>query len=237
MKEVLILQHVASENAGTIQQYLEKSRIPFRYVRLYKNEALPERLDSVRAVIVMGGPMNVYQEKEYPFLKSEDVFIKELVDKNIPYLGICLGAQLLAKALDARVMKAKAPEIGWGDVHLSKNAASDNLFSVIKSSSLRVLQWHEDTFDIPRGAVHLGSGDVVPNQCFSYKTLFYGFQFHIEVNRSMLEDWFKSSKELEKILNEYDNYKEELEKIAWTIYKNFFDLSGEISSSVKVPVS
>ncbi len=141
-KEVLILQHVANEGTGTIRNYLDAQKISYRFTRLYDDGDLPKVLDEVRSVIVMGGPMNVYQEDKYPFLKEENIFIKNLIEKKPPYLGVCLGSQLLAKSLGARVMKAKAPEIGWGSVQLSKNAAKDPLFLEFKTSELKVLQWH-----------------------------------------------------------------------------------------------
>ena len=183
---------------------------------------MPEMLDTVRAVVIMGGPMNVYQEAEFPFLKEEDIFIKKLIKAKIPCLGVCLGSQLLAKSLGAKVMKAKAPEIGWGDIRFSKDAVKDPLFSSLEDSKLRVLQWHEDTFDLPSNAVHLASSEWVPNQAFRYEDRFYGFQFHVEVDRLMLEDWFKKSNDLAEILEEYDRYQEKLSVITEVIYGNFF---------------
>ena len=223
-KKVLILQHVPNEGAGTIRDYLEDKKIPFRFIHLDANEPLPENLETVRSAVVMGGPMNVYQETEFPFLKEENSFIKNLIKKKIPYLGVCLGAQLLAKALGAKVIKAQAAEIGWDDIQLSENAAQDPLFSELKTSQLRVLQWHEDTFELPSGAVHLASSALVPNQAFRYEDRFYGFQFHVEVDRPMLEDWFKKSKDLLNVLHEYDRYQKSLSAITEIIYRKFFSI-------------
>ena len=128
-KEVLILQHVPNEGAGTFLDFLEKKKIPFRTVALYQNDPLPQDLSAARAVLVMGGPMNVYDEEKYPFLKKEDAFIIRLLSENIPCLGICLGSQLIAKALGGKVYKAKRPEIGWDEVQLSEEARKDPLFS------------------------------------------------------------------------------------------------------------
>ncbi len=225
VKEVLILQHVANEGAGTIRDYLLSQKIPFRFIHLYANEPLPKKLDAVRSVVSMGGPMNVYQETEFPFLKEETIFIKSLIREKIPCLGVCLGSQLLAKSLGAKVVKAEAPEIGWDDIRLSETAAKDPLFSELKIPKLRVLQWHEDTFELPRGAVHLASSKLVPNQAFRYEDRFYGFQFHVEVDRLMLEDWFKKSGNREKILQKYDGYQKKLSGITEVIYRNFFKLS------------
>lgn len=224
-KEILIIQHIAAERAGTIERYLEVNKMPFRYIKLHESEALPEKMDNIRAVVVMGGPMNVYQEKEFPFLVKENLFIKKIIEKGIPYFEICLGAQLLAKALGARVMKAKAPEIGWDRISLSEAGAQSPLFQGLGKSELKVLQWHQDTFDIPRSAVHLASSEAVPNQAFCFQNRFYGLQFHVEVTRPMLEEWFKPSGELEKILKEYDGYQKDLTAITEIIYKNFFKKS------------
>jgi GMP synthase (glutamine-hydrolysing) len=224
-KEVLILQHVANEGAGTIRNYLETQKIPFRFIRLYAGELFPKKLETVHSAVIMGGPMNVYQEAEFPFLKEEDTFIRNLIKQEIPCLGVCLGSQLLAKSLGAKVMKAKSPEIGWDEIRFSKEAARDTLFSKLKIPTLRVLQWHEDTSDLPQGAVHLASSQLVPNQAFRYEDRFYGFQFHVEVDRPMLEDWFKKSSDQAKILEEYDQYRTKLSEITEIIYRNFFKLS------------
>ena len=170
--------------------------------------------------------MNVYEEEKFPFLVDENRFIQRLILENIPMLGVCLGSQLLAKALGAKVMKAGSPEIGWGDVSFSPQTAEDPLFSKLKSQKLRVLQWHEDTFELPKGAVHLASSKIVPNQAFRYKDRFYGFQFHVEVDRPMLEDWFNNSNIQAMVLKEYDDYKPKLSAITESIYRNFFHLSS-----------
>lgn len=224
MKRAVILQHIASENAGTILGHLEKNEIPFQTVHLYEpGHSLPA-LDEVCALIVMGGPMNVYEEDKFPFLKEENRYIQDAVKRNIPYLGVCLGSQLLAKALGARVYKAARPEIGWDEVRLSESAQKEGIFSGLGSGRLKVLQWHEDTFDLPAGAAHLASSDAVPNQAYSLNGLFYGLQFHIEVDRPMLEQWFAKKEDLGKILSEYDAYRDKLAGLTDRIYRDFFAL-------------
>ena len=228
-KQVLVLEHVPSEKAGTILDFLNTQKIQFREVALYrKGYALPDP-DSVSALVVMGGPMNVYEEDKFPFLAEENNFIRRCVDAGIPYLGICLGAQLLAKALGARVYKAAQPEVGWGDVQLSEQARRDPLFGNLNSKTLRVLQWHEDTFDLPKNSVSLASGNVVPNQAYCVEGRFYGFQFHVEINRGMLEDWFKNRPDLSRILAEYDRYREALNAITDKIYRGFFQRTESLS--------
>lgn len=209
---IYILKHISNENAGMIAEVLQKSGAPFREIALYAGEALPSP-ETVTAAIIMGGPMNVYEEEKHPFLRAEDTFIKALLSRETPCLGICLGAQLIAKALGAKVYKAARPEVGWDDVQLSGEAQKDVLFSQINGKSLRVLQWHEDTFDLPKGAVLLASSAVVPNQAYRYKDNIYGFQFHIEVNKTMLADWFAQSSQKDMILKEYEIQKTELGRL------------------------
>ena len=225
-KEIIILQHVENETAGTLLDYLKNHDLPFRVVPLYKDDFLPD-LNIVRSLIVLGGPMNVYEEDKYPFLKKEDAYIKEAMRLRVPTLGICLGAQLLAKALGARVFKAKAPEIGWGTITLTPQSKDDPLFKDFKPPVLKVLQWHEDSFDLPTYAIHLASSKLVPHQVYVYAGIFYGFQFHIEVNREMITDWFKKKIELSMYLREFDEYQPKLQKIANNIYENFFNLSDK----------
>ena len=223
-KRVVILQHVASEKAGTLLDYLEKNKIPFEAVNLYEKGHVLPPLASVRALIVMGGPMNVYEEDQFPFLIEENRYIQEALKKKIPYLGICLGSQLLAKALGAKVYKATQEEIGWQEVNLLPESAKDSVFSCLDSKKLKVLQWHGDTFDLPKGAAHLASSSPVPNQAYALDGLFYGLQFHVEVNRVMLENWFKERKDLGQILFEYDNYRPNLDAICDRLYHRFFGL-------------
>ena len=220
--EVLILKHVANEDAGTIKVFLKENDILFRAVDLYENEALPDALDGVRALVIMGGPMNVGEEDKHPFLKKENTFIQKALEEKLPCLGICLGSQLIAKALGCRVYKAPAKEVGWIDVRLTDETKKDPLFSLLNHPVTRVLQWHEDTFDLPRKAVLLASSDLVKHQAYRYGSHAYGLQFHIEVDRPMLEDWFKASPELPEILKEYDSYRPALEKMTKLLYQNFF---------------
>ena len=221
MKKVFILKHVANEGAGTLADFMKAKKIPFQTVELYSGEPLPS-VQEAGAVLVMGGPMNVDEEAKHPFLKKETEFIQQLVSDDIPTLGVCLGSQLIAKALGTKVYKAAAPEIGWDHVKLTEEAKKDPLLGHISGGRLRVLQWHEDTFDLPKGTVKLASGASVPNQAYRYKQRVYAFQFHVEVDRPMLEDWFKNSEQLPRVLAEYDAYKNKLDQITERMYEKFF---------------
>jgi len=224
-KEVVILQHVANENAGTLLGFLKREKIPFREVTLFKTGYKLPGLENVRALVVMGGPMNVYEEDRYPFLVEEDCYIREALKRKLPYFGVCLGSQLLAKALGAQVYKARQEEIGWDEVTLTPDVRSDRLFGPLGAERLKVLQWHGDTFDLPKSAVHLASSTAVPNQAYCVDGRFYGLQFHVEVDRPMLEDWFKDRNDVSDICSEFDAYKAELNRKTEKIYQAFFNLS------------
>jgi GMP synthase-like glutamine amidotransferase len=230
--EVLILEHDSKEHAGVIQELLEREEIPHHRVLLHEGAALPEPA-SARCIVAMGGPMSVSEEDRHPFLKGEDAFIRSAVREGVPFLGICLGAQLLAKALDAKVYKAQAPEIGWDDVRLLSAVRQNPLFKGFQPGPLRVFQWHQDTFDLPAGAVHLASSPLVPHQAFSVRGLHYGFQFHLEVTRGLLEAWFQGKPQLAGYLREYEAYADRLRGLTERIVRNFLaiaDNAGELKA-------
>ncbi len=206
--------------------HLEENGIPYSTIELYKNAPLPDPSEAA-AALVMGGPMNVYEEEQHSFLKAETDFIRRLVSADKPVLGVCLGSQLIAKALGKRVYKAAKAEVGWHDVRLTDDARKDPCFSAVPAgSALKVLQWHEDTFDIPDGAVLLARGADVPHQAYRYKTNVYGFQFHIEADGLMIADWFKGRPDADAILAEYRAYRAKLEVVTEQLYACFFGKIG-----------
>ena len=170
----------------------------------------------------MGGPMNVYEEQEYPFLKDETTLLQKAIASNLPVLGICLGAQMIAKASGARVVRSPKEEVGWGKISLTDAGRTDLLFSGLPAT-LDVLQWHGDMFEIPEAGALIATGDDCPNQAFRYCNAF-GLQFHVEVTRDILADWFKDSPDLEKILRTYDQLKPDLNRHAERLFKNFLSL-------------
>ncbi len=145
-------------------------------------------LDSAAGIVMLGGPMNVYQEEEYPFLKKEDLFIKGVLREEIPFLGICLGSQLLAKACGAAVTKSPEKEIGWYDVQLTEEGQQDELFHGL-GQTLSVFQWHGDTFAVPDNGILLATGRPCRNQAFRVGRCAYGLQFHPEVTAAMVRTW------------------------------------------------
>jgi GMP synthase (glutamine-hydrolysing) len=190
MTPIPILRHVRHEPAGTLEDALTGAGLEFRYVDLFESGPAAARLDlqSVPGLVVMGGPMNVDETERYPFLAAEVDWIRRALDLRLPMLGICLGAQLLAKALGAKVFPNRVKEIGWYSIELTPAAASDPLFAGC-GKSVTVFQWHGDTFELPPGAVHLAHSPLCSQQAFRAGPCAYGLQFHVEMTAAMIDDW------------------------------------------------
>jgi GMP synthase-like glutamine amidotransferase len=184
----LVLQHVAVEGPGTLASYLAIRGWTLATVALYEGARLPEDAQEYRAVIVMGGPMGVYDEAQYPFLRDEHRFLTRVLGQGIPLLGICLGSQLLAQALGARVYRNPHKEIGWYTVDLTPAGAADPLFAGL-TSPMPVFQWHGDAFDMPAGATPLASSPLCTHQAFRYGDRVYGLLFHLELTPDIIHSW------------------------------------------------
>lgn len=194
---LVILKHVEKEGPGLIEEAFGSYGWPLDVIELDKGEKLPETLDQTAGVIVLGGPMNVYEEEAYPFLKEEGLFIGRVLSQEIPFLGICLGAQLLAKACGAGVVKAPVKEVGWYNVNATEVGRKDRLFRGT-NRNLAVFQWHEDAFELPPDAVLLVESDPCRNQAFRIGTSAYGLQFHVEVTEEMIDLWLEDEVAAEK---------------------------------------
>ena len=187
--KILALQHTACEGMSYLEKALEKRDIEYDYVLLNAGADIPDDTSGYSAVVILGGPMNVYEEKEYPFLKDEDLFIKKALREGKPMLGICLGGQLIAKAAGAKVLTGHRKELGWYDLTLTKAGIADPLFNGFPHG-FKVFQWHGDTFQIPEGATKLASSEIFPNQAFRLGSA-YALQFHIEVAEETIKDWME----------------------------------------------
>jgi len=223
MQNILIITHDSHEGLGTLETFLESTGARIRTIKLYENDTLPDDHSDVDAIVSMGGPMSVHDEKIYPFLRQEKEFLVKSIEANVPVLGICLGAQLIASACHAEVLMEQVHEIGWSKVSITEEGKRDILFQGL-SQKLRIFQWHEDVFDIPQGATLLATSQSCHNQAFRYRNA-YGLQFHIEVTRDMLAEWVKDVPEGSKILRGYSRIAQEFERQAQTLYSNFLWLT------------
>lgn len=188
MRKIMVFQHVAHEPLGTLNPMLKQAGFRIRYVNFGRDTEQVPSLDGYNGLIVLGGPMGVYEADRYGHLLAEQRALESALQRGIPVLGICLGAQLLAATLGARVSKGPTPEFGWYDVHPTPAAAEDPLFAGW-SAKERIFQLHQDTFELPAGAVHLATSDLYPGQAFRYGSNAYGLQFHLEVDEPMIRRW------------------------------------------------
>ena len=187
-----ILQHESFESPGFILDWIEEKRHHLTFTKFYEDGMLPP-LENFDWLIIMGGPMGVYDEGKFPWLRSEKEFIKQSIENGKIVLGICLGSQLIAAVLGAKVYPNKFKEIGWMDVSLIKNSRNDFLFSSLPEK-MKVFQWHGDTFDLPAGAVHLAESEACKNQAFIYKDRVLALQFHCEVTENSLTEMLEAGK-------------------------------------------
>ena len=184
-KPVAAVRHVPFEHLGRIGPALERAGLSFRYFDLFAGEP-PPAITGLPALIIMGGPMSANDPDDY--LRTELRLIEDALSAGIPVLGVCLGAQLIARALGARVFRNPVKEIGWYPLRLTAAGAADSLLAGLPDPSM-VLQWHGETFDIPVGSVHLAWSEACRNQAFRYGSHVYGLQFHLETTADMIADW------------------------------------------------
>lgn len=189
---VLVFQHDPHDGPGYLGEALLLRGARLTVIRLDEDEAVPDP-SAYEMLLVMGGAMNVYQEDKYPWLVAETHAIRRAVETGKAVLGVCLGGQLLAKALGARVHLGVATEIGFTPITLTEAGESDPLFEGL--SEVEAVEWHDDTFDIPGGAVVLARSEGCAHQAFRFGEWAYGLQFHPEVSPVMLAEWIKESSE------------------------------------------
>ncbi len=179
------LQHVLFEDAAHIEVWAKEWNIPVSRTQLFLEDFTFPSVDSFDWLIIMGGPMNIYEEANYPWLKQEKEFIKRAIDSKKFVLGICLGAQLIADVLGARVTKNEEKEIGWFPVN-QMDSTSSVLFQNCPESFM-AFHWHGDAFHIPEEAFHSAKSQICLNQAFEYKKRVFGLQFHLESTRESIQ--------------------------------------------------
>jgi GMP synthase-like glutamine amidotransferase len=184
--KVLVLQHIACEPPGVFEDVLDEREAALHRVEVDEGDPLPD-WRGFDAIVAMGGPMSVNDEAELPWLRDEKRLIADAVRAGTPFWGVCLGIQLLASALGARVYPGSSPEVGLLPVTLTGEGRDDPVFAVLPKE-LVTLQWHGDTFDLPEGATLLASSPAYENQAFRTGRA-YGVQFHLEVSAEMAREW------------------------------------------------
>jgi len=183
--KVHVLQHIHCETLGIIADALKSKGITPHYIRSFAGEEIPRDMTDAAGLIIMGGPMGVYEQDIYPYLREELQLIDIALRQGTPILGVCLGSQLLAAALGAKVKKNTAKEIGWYPITLTDAAIRDTLWKGVEAS-FAGFHWHGDIFDLPQGAVSLAASALTPCQAYRYGTNAYGFLFHMEVTREQI---------------------------------------------------
>jgi GMP synthase-like glutamine amidotransferase len=199
--EVLVLQHIACEPPGVYEDVLNECGATIHRVELDEGEPLPD-WRAFDAIVAMGGPMGAVDDDEHPWLVDEKRLIAEAVRSGLPFWGVCLGVQLLAASLGARVYPGSAPEVGLLPVTLTDEALADPVFAGTPRELL-TLQWHGDTFDLPDGAARLAGSAAYPNQAFRVGAAAYGVQFHLEVSSGLAREWARVpayAESLERVL-------------------------------------
>ncbi len=187
----LAIRHVRIEHLGLLEPILKELGFDVDYVDTAEGMLLNRPLEDYSLVVVLGGYMGAYEEAKYPFLSYEYKVMEKALKEGIPLLGICLGAQMLAKVLGARVYKGeRGKEIGWMEVY----KVGDHEYFKDFPQSLMVFQWHGDTFDLPQGAIRLYSSKKYENQAFVFQRA-VGLQFHIEVDKNMVKEWAEAYKD------------------------------------------
>ena len=184
--EWLVLRHLEHEHLGTVARSLGQRGIVYSYVDTFRGDAVPSDIGAHGGLIVMGGPMGVYESDRYPFLAQEQELIRRAAGAGRPVLGICLGSQLIAAAFGARVYPGSQKEIGWYAVEVT---APDDPLAAGLPPRFMGFHWHGDTFDLPAGATRLFRSSLYENQGFRIGSNVLALQFHFEVTAAMISEW------------------------------------------------
>lgn len=230
-KTIAVLQHVECEPPGIITRFLKRGKnVYVKTVEIYNGGKIPASVKDMDALLVLGGPMGVYEEKKFPFLTKELHLIEKALETRIPVLGICLGSQLLAKAAGGNVFPGGKKEIGWYSVQLTDDGEKDEIFNGFPKKFM-ALHWHGDTFTLPKSCVHLAYSSFFSMQAFRAGANAYGFQFHVEVTAPMIKEWTalykndRTEQKAESILTGINKNLPALNKLTMQLCKNFFNFN------------
>lgn len=236
MRKVLVFQHVAHKILGTLNPTLKDYGMRMRYINFERDPHAAPSVERYNGLIILGGHMGVYEADKYHHIKTEIKLVEEALKKEIPILGICFGAQLLAHVLGAPVRKHTEKEVGWCDVHLTDKGSHDPLLKHFKKTE-KIFQLHGDTFDIPLSAIHLAYSSVCPGQAFRYGDKVYGLQFHLEADSPMIHRWMDNPrnqadlfqavpKSMDEIRQDTEHYIAHAETLAKKTFSEFIHLFG-----------
>lgn len=242
MKSVYVIQHVAAEPPGLIGDFLKGNRITLDFVRPFKGDVIPTQLGGHAGLVVMGGPMGVYEQDKYPFLRREIRLIQDAVSRGKPVLGVCLGSQLLAAALDAPVTRGMRKEIGWHQVTLDRTATRDFLLHDLPES-FTAFHWHGDVFQLPAKAVSLAWSNLTEHQAFRFGDSAYGFLFHLEVTEPLVKrmtrifraEMRQAGVSTESILTGVPQYLPDLQNIGRKVFNRWAALVNGQRSAATTP--
>ena len=205
MKNVIVLQHIKIEDPGYIKDLMIKDNVNLTTIELDEGEKIPKDLNQFDAMFCMGGPMDTWMEQDYPWLKEEKKRIAEFVlNLKKPYLGFCLGCQLLGEVIGGKVVKSEPSEIGILDINFIQNGKNENIFSSFPKQ-IKSLQWHSyevRNLENNKDVTLIASSAITKYQIFKYQNHAYGIQFHIEVDENTIIKWSKVP-ELKNALEKY----------------------------------
>lgn len=201
-KRVLALQHIWDDPTGYIGEILEEHDIACTIVQV-DTEPLPDP-KPYDALIVFGGVQHANDDDKYPYFIPEKALLSKAIEHEMPFLGICLGGQLLAHVLGGKVRRHSFTEIGFFDIPFTPEGQKDPLYQGLPGYQ-KVFHWHEDVFDVPSNATLLASTEVTPNQAFRYRKHIYGLQYHIELTHAMLDIWLHDPAIKQELVNTVGN--------------------------------
>lgn len=226
--QVLILKNVPTEGPGTMVEYLEGALIPFLEVELSGAEPVPTT-GEYDALVVLGGPMGVYDAAAHPNVGPALGAIREALDAGRRVLGVCLGAQMMAHVLGAEVFKGPAEELGWHPVELTQAGREDRAMAALREGMgggpMTVFHWHGDTYDLPAGAVRLAGSDMYEQQAFRMGDGAYALQFHIEATPTMVASWMRGLEAAGPVNEDTLKYHARCREGAMRFYSEFFGQS------------